>query len=122
MPEKRDYRVLIPLHGDMIAPRFDLATEIWLGVLDERGHVAEQRILVLPGASGEELCNMVVHEDVGTVVCCGIEQDYYDYLTWKKVRVVDSVIADWERAVEALGRDELKPGDVLVPRVTLSDE
>jgi predicted Fe-Mo cluster-binding NifX family protein len=111
MPKK----ILIALHGEEVAPRFDLATEVLIAVIQPDGTLAEERTMVLPQASVEKLCHMIVTEDVGVVVCGGIEEEYYQYLTWKRVRVIDSVIGSCEKALQHLRSGALQPGDILLP-------
>ncbi len=113
MAEPRKSKVLIPLHDDDVAPRFDLATEVWVGMLGEDGEWHDERTLVLPQASAENMCNLILHEAVGTVICGGIEEEFYQYLRWKRVVVFDSVLGPCPKAAAALARGELKPGDIL---------
>jgi len=107
-------KVLIPLYGDDVAPRFDLAPEVLIALLDEEGRVTDERTIVLPKASAEALCRLILDEKVETVVCGGIEDEYYQYLTWKKVRVLDSVIGDYGAVLRRLGEGSLREGDVLM--------
>jgi len=46
-------------------------------------------------------------------VCGGIEEAHYQYLLWKKVRVVDRVIGSWEGVLRLFLRDELRPGTIV---------
>ena len=109
-------KVLIALHGNDISPRFDLATEVLIALVGEDGRVREEKTLVLPHPSAEKLCHMIVSEDVQAVVCGGIEEEYYQYLTWKRVSVIDSVIGDAACALERFGRGALRSGDILLER------
>ncbi|AGW14662.1 NifB/NifX family molybdenum-iron cluster-binding protein [Megalodesulfovibrio gigas] len=115
-------RLLIPLLGLEVAPRFDLATEVWIGELDAATpeHITGSTIIVLPQASAEDLCQLILKEAVDVVLCGGIEEEFYDYLQWKRIQVIDSVIALADDAARAYGRGELGPGTpdirVLLPR------
>jgi len=113
MAEPRKSKVVIPLYDDDVAPRFDLASEVWIGVLGEDGDWHEERTLVLPQASAENLCDLIFHEAVGTVICGGIEEEFYQYLRWKRVEVFDSVLGPRAKAATALAKGELKSGDIL---------
>lgn len=113
MAEPRKNKIVIPLHEDDVAPRFDMATEVWVGVLGEGGAWIEERTLVLPQASAENLCNLILNEAAGTVICGGIEDEFFQYLRWKRVDVLDSVLGPRDKAAQALARGELKPGDIL---------
>jgi predicted Fe-Mo cluster-binding NifX family protein len=104
-------RILIPLYGDEVAPRFDLATEVVITGAGPDGE--EERIVLLPHASADQLCHLILTEKVDTVLCNGIEEEYYQYLTWKKVRVIDTVIGTWQGVLERLKRHQLKPGDII---------
>ena len=106
-------KVLIPLLDEDVAPRFDLATDVLIAVTDSRGAVRERKLLIMPHGSAEKLCQLVITEQVGTVICGGIEEEHYDYLAWKQVRVIDNVIGAGETALQQLGRNRLKNGDVL---------
>lgn len=104
-------KILIPLYGDEIAPRFDLATEVLIVSLDQGQSEFEEKIIVLPQASAEQLCHLVLTEGINTVICGGIEEEFYRYLTWKKVMVLDSVISDWKTALARRAANTLKAGD-----------
>lgn len=99
-------KICIPIHGDDVAPRFDLASEVVLAESNEAGKITSARTIVLPHASPEELCSFLLKEGVELLLCGGIEDQYYQYLHWKKVRVRDSIMLPWE---EALNR-EVNPG------------
>lgn len=106
-------KVLITLYGNEVAPRFDLATEVLIASVAEDGTMREEKTMVLPQASAEKLCHMVLTEGVEAVICGGIEQEYYEYLTWKRIVVIDSVAGPYQAALNGFGHDRLKSGDVL---------
>jgi len=109
-------KILIPLLGDDVAPRFDLAPEALIAVLRSDGSLAEERTLILSEASPEALCHLILTEKVDTVVCCGIEDEYYQYLTWKKVKVIDSVMGPYTKVLEKMEKGTLRDGDILLER------
>jgi predicted Fe-Mo cluster-binding NifX family protein len=109
-------KVLICLHGNEVTPRFDLATEVLIAFIGGDGKVLEEKVVVLPKASAEMLCHMVLTENIQVVVCGGIEEEYYQYLTWKRVNVLDSVIGDCQAVLARLAEGRLKAGDILVER------
>ena len=78
--------------------------------LDREGRLNDEKTIVLPRASSEDLCYMILAEGVEVVICGGIEEEFYDYLTWKKVRVIDNIIGPWKWSFEKLRLDELVPG------------
>ncbi len=109
-------KVLIPLFEDEVAPRFDLATEVLVAAFGPDGKILEERTVVLPHASADELSKLVLTENVATVICSGIEEEYYQYLTWKKVLVIDSVVGTARQALNLLRQRELEPQQILLRR------
>ncbi len=69
--------------------------------------------MVLPRASAEQLCHLVLTEKIDTVVCGGIEDEYYQYLRWKHVKVMDSVIGSYRAVIERFCSERLEAGDIL---------
>ena len=115
--EKMSMRVLVTLSESDVAPRFDLTTEVLIASFREGGSGDKTRTVMLAHASAEDLCQLILNEGINVVVCGGIEEEYFDYLTWKKVRVLDSVMGPWERALNALRAGDLEPGAILVDRL-----
>jgi predicted Fe-Mo cluster-binding NifX family protein len=109
-------KLLIPLYGDEVAPRFDLAGEVLIVDLADDGTVKEDRIIVVSQASAEALCHLVLKEDIDAVICGGIEEEYHQYLKWKRVDLVDAVIGPWKRALSAWIEGTLSPGTILYQR------
>ncbi|NQU64165.1 MAG: dinitrogenase iron-molybdenum cofactor biosynthesis protein [SAR324 cluster bacterium] len=108
-----EQKVLIPLYGDDVAPRFDLATEILIARTNSGKPEMAEKIIVLPQASAEKLCHLVLTEGIGAVICGGIEEEFYHYLIWKKVIVLDSVIGSWKSALNSYNQGVLTGGMVL---------
>ncbi len=106
-------KILTPILGDDISPRFDLSAEVYIVSVDEKGRYQDERIVVLPQISAEQLCHLIVTENVNVVICGGIEEQYYQYLNWKRIRVYDSVIGPWERAIARYLDNKLQSGDIL---------
>jgi predicted Fe-Mo cluster-binding NifX family protein len=98
-------RVLIPLVGDDIAPRFDLAPEALIAEVNSDRNVTVEKSIVLPQASAEALCRLIMTERVDVVICCAIEEEYYQYLTWKKVKVVDSATGNHSEILEQFRKE-----------------
>ena len=73
----------------------------------------EEKIVVLTQSSPEKLCHLVITEAVDVVICSGIEEEYYQYLTWKRVQVFDSVIGPRKAVLERFYQGMLQPGDIL---------
>lgn len=107
-------RILIPLWGDDVAPRFDTAQEVLIAVVQDDGRISDRRVVILPEASAEGLCNLILTERVDEVICCGIEDEYYQYLAWKKVGVIDSVAGPSAAVLEKAAAGRLESGEMLV--------
>lgn len=105
--------MLIPIQGDFVAPRFDLATEIVVVSFENGKVVGEPKTIIMERPSDEGLCQMIVEEDITDVVCGGIEELHHNFLTWKKVTIVDGIIAPWQTALYKRIDGSLKQGDVL---------
>ncbi len=106
-------KVLLLLDGNDIAPRFDLAQELLIVSLTRDGKPAESKDLVLARPSAEALCRVVASENINTVICGGIGKDYLEYLDWKNVEVIDSVIGPAKAVLRRFRKGSLKPGDIL---------
>lgn len=104
--------ILIVLHDDDVAPRFDLAMGLFIAQFDANGTLAHEKTLVLPQASAEDVCRLILTERIHVLICGGIEQEYYDYLLWKNVQVVDSIIGDYRWALRRWQEQELVHGDI----------
>jgi len=117
-----EQRILIPLYGDQVAPRFDLSTEVFIFSITDKGRFVEKKTVVLPRASAEQLCHLVLLEKIGTVVCGGIEDEYYQYLKWKNVKVLDSVIGSYKAVIERFCSERLEAGDILFGKLGLKEK
>ena len=109
-------KIIIPLYGNDVAPRFDLAAEVVVVSRNKEVNHSEEKILVLPKSSAEQLCRLILTEEAQVLICGGIEDEYYQYLTWKQVLVVDSVIGNWRVILKAFQKGKLKQGDILCER------
>ncbi|GAU09138.1 NifB/NifX family molybdenum-iron cluster-binding protein [Desulfoplanes formicivorans] len=93
-------KILVPVSGGEVAPRFDMAPEVLIVTTDDNNTVVATRTMVLPQASADDLCSLILTERIDVVACNGIEEEYYRFLTWKKIRVVDSIMDTVENALE----------------------
>lgn len=110
-------KILIPIYGQDVAPRFDLATEVVILIREMGNPQPEERIMVLPQASAEQLCHLILSDGIGVLICGGIEEEYFQYLSWKKVRILDSVMGPWRKAVTLFMEGRLTTGAVLHQRI-----
>ncbi len=106
-------KLLIPIQGDFVAPRFDLATEILIARHKEGVLLAEPRTIIMDRPSDEGLCQLIVEEHITAMVCGGIEELHYNFLVWKKVNILDGVIGHWQIALEKMLNGTLKQGEIL---------
>jgi predicted Fe-Mo cluster-binding NifX family protein len=106
-------KVLITISGSNVAPRFDKTSEIIMFIMDDEGRVTDERTMVLHQSSPEDLCQLIISEGVHVVVCGGIEEEYYDYLKWKKLEVFDGIMGPYSDVVSKLRHNELTPGQIL---------
>lgn len=107
-------KILITLLGSDVAPRFDLTTEVLLVNAEAGKVVGKPKTILLPRASAEELCSLLLKEDVNCLICGGIEESHYEYVLWKKVRVIDKVIGPYARALELALANQLESGAILL--------
>ncbi len=106
-------KVLIPLSEEEVAPRFDLAAEVLLVELEADGRILQEKVLILPEPSAERLCHMVMTERAHTVICGGIEEEVFDYLTWKGITVIDDVIGLASVVLRRHATGGLKSGEIV---------
>lgn len=106
-------KLLIPIQGDFVAPRFDQASELIVTHYRDTELLDELRTIIMERPSGEELCQMVVESHITDVVCGAIEESYYNFLAWKRIMIFDGVIGDWQTAMELLVKGELAPRQIL---------
>ncbi|MFZ1984375.1 MAG: hypothetical protein WAU91_08160, partial [Desulfatitalea sp.] len=59
------------------------------------------------------LCHLVMTEHVHTVICGGIEEEVFDYLTWKRVEVLDDIIGLGAVVLRRYAAGRLRPGEIV---------
>ena len=112
-------KILITIERDEVAPRFDLTSEILISEVVDKKVIGAPRIILLPGTSGEDICGLASKENISLLICGGIEETHYQYLRWKKIKVVDRVIGPYEQALGLVLTNELKPG-IILPGASIS--
>lgn len=110
------HRIFIPLFQEEVSPRFDLSTEVLHAESGEDGAILKEKLLILPGPSAERLCHMIITEHVHTVICGGIDQELYDFLLWKRIRVIDDVVGPGTLVLRRYLAGRLAAGDVVTPK------
>lgn len=108
-------KILIPIAADEVAPRFDLAVEVLIATCLPGGETQEKTV-VLPQASAEKLCHLILTETITCVICGAIEEEYFQFLSWKKIAVIDAVAGPWEKALIRHLNEELSSGEILCDR------
>ena len=111
------HKITITVHQDYIAPRFDLATEVLIILISNQTVVEEKKSIVLTRSSADELCHLLLSENINTLICGGIEEEYYQFLKWKNIKIFDSVVGDWKSVFKNWQDNLLNPGDVLSERL-----
>lgn len=110
------HKVAIPIKKDRIASRFDLAAEVAIIEFSEELKVKNKKIIVLPGSSPDDLSHLILSENINTLICGAIEEEYFQFLRWKKIVILDSVVGGWGEAFDRWQKAILRPGDILCER------
>lgn len=110
-------KILVTLKGADVAPRFDLTMETLIASIENNAQAISFRTILLPRPSAEELCSLILKENIDTVICGGIEEKHLKYLEWKKITVFDSVIGPFEEALDLLKDNRLQSGCILAGAV-----
>ncbi len=111
--------ILIPLLDNDVAPRFDLATDVLIVTVSREAKsltkVAE-KVVVLDHASPETICRLAISDNIQTVICAGIESEYYDFIKWKGATVLDDICGPVDAVLESFLAGELVVGNCFYPR------
>lgn len=110
------HKITIPIYHDEVAPRFDLATEV-LNIMVSKGNTVEKKTVVLPRSSADDLCHILISENINTLICGAIEDEYYQFLKWKKLEIFDSVAGEWSAVFQRWMNHTLHAGDILSQRM-----
>jgi len=110
------HKITIPLYHEEVAPRFDMATEVLILILSKGNIIEEEKTIILPRSSADDLCHLMLAEKTNTLICGAIEEEYYQFLKWKKIAVYDSIAGNWSRAFHCWNKNILKSGDMLSKR------
>ena len=106
-------KLLIPIQGDYVAPRFDLVTEILIAGIENGTLLGEPKTIIMERPSDEGLCQLIIEEHITDMICGGIEELHYNFLAWKKVNILDGIIGDWQTALDMALAGSLAQGAVL---------
>jgi hypothetical protein len=106
-------KILITIQGNFVAPRFDMVSEVLIAPFDGQKLTGKPRTILISRPSADELCSFITKEDIAIVVCGGIEERHYKYLTWRKLKVFDSIIGPYADALQLVIENRLVPGTIL---------
>ena len=106
-------KILITIHDNNVAARFDLTSEVLIALCENQQVLGTPRTILMTRPSAEELCSLIIKEGINVVICGGIEESHLQYLSWKKLKVIDSVIGSYSEALQAANAGFLKPGTIL---------
>lgn len=109
-------KILIPIQGDYVAQRFDLATELILAFEKDGILLEDPHNILMEKPSDEELCQLIISETITDLVCGGIDEAHYTFLLWKKITIFDAVIADWQTALNKAVNKTLKANTNYLPQ------
>jgi len=109
-------KILIPTQGDFVAPRFDLATELLIAMVKDGELLEQPKSIIMERPSEEELCQIIIGENITEIVCGGIDEVHYNFLNWKKIKVYDSVIGDWHTVLQMAISEAVSQGAIISPK------
>ncbi len=100
-------KILMTIRGDYISPRFDCTAEVIIATCYNRQLLEESRSIILDHVSAERICDIILKEQVSLTICGGIEEKHYQFLVWKKVKVLDGIIGPHQDVLEAAMKGSL---------------
>ena len=106
-------KILIPLIGNELAPRFDIALEVLIvSVTRETSAMGkiDEKVVILDTPSSEAMYRMVMSENIKTIICSGIEKEIFDFLRRKRIRIIDNVCGPVDTVLEAYLMGNLSQG------------
>lgn len=106
-------KIMVTVRGDFVSPRFDTSSEVIIATCYDGKMLEEPRSLILSNVSAEVICDLVIREGINMVICGGIEEQHYQFLTWKQITIYDGVIGPHARVLEMALHDTLESGIIL---------
>ena len=106
-------KILITIRDNNVAPRFDQTSEVLIALCENQEVLGTPRTILMTRPSSEDLCGLIIKEGINTVICGGVEESHLQYLAWKKIKVIDSVIGPYPEALKAANSGFLKTGTIL---------
>ncbi|MDW7771794.1 MAG: NifB/NifX family molybdenum-iron cluster-binding protein [Desulfobulbaceae bacterium] len=106
-------KILVTVSGEDVSSRFDLTSEVMIAEIIDGQIKGKPRTILLGRPSAEELSGLILKENISVVICGAIEENHYRYLSWKNIKVLDSVIGPCLEAIRMAAENSLSPGDIL---------
>jgi hypothetical protein len=94
-----------------------MSSEVIIATCYDQQLLEDPHSLILSNVSAELICDLTLKEKIDVVICGGIEEQHYQFLTWKKITVFDFVIGPHADVLRLAMDNTLKPGTIL-PGVT----
>lgn len=107
------HKILIPIQGDFVAPRFDCATEIIIAITKDGVLLEPPRTMIMERSTEEDLCQKIIGENISELICGGIDQEHYDFLIWKKLTIIDGVVGGWEAVLAKTINNTIHQGEIV---------
>ena len=105
--------ILATVNKAHISPRFDLTIEAIIASCDENELITPFRTILLTRVSAEDLCSLIIKENINIVICGAIEERHLKYLSWKKIKVIHSVIGHYDEAIQMACKNKLEDSCIL---------
>ena len=99
----------IPLLRDRVAPRSTCADSVLVAVV-RRNRARAESTSALSGHSLLELAKVVSENRIDVLVCGGISRSERDFLTARRVEIIDNVVGSVDELLAALETGVLHPG------------
>ena len=105
-------KILMTIRGDYVAPRFDSAAEVLIATCYDHQLLEEPRSIILDHVSAERICDIALKENISTLICGGIEEQHYQFLVWKHIKVFENVIGPHDVVLQAVIENQLTAGSL----------
>ncbi|WFS61413.1 NifB/NifX family molybdenum-iron cluster-binding protein [Pseudodesulfovibrio thermohalotolerans] len=105
--------ILIPIMDDELSPRFDLAPEVLIiSITRETSAMGtlNERVISFETPSAEAMYRLVMAENIQTIICAGMENEVFEFLKRKGIKVIDNVCGPVDPILEAYLAGQLSPG------------
>ncbi len=95
-------KILIPSENNRVAPRFCAANNFMVFDILDNGEIKDKKIIDVSGKGNFEKAKFVKELKIDIVLCLGIENWIYYYLTGFGIRVLPGINGDIETVINAL--------------------